>query len=108
MCQFQSLCFSDDGYIVRCQKCNHYQVAFASCILTLKQEAFDLFCEIVTNKKNDAAFCVDENTKSITIPTPSNNVHIILSFNELVKLHTMVEAADNEIKALSIIKLFYQ
>ncbi|UAY52487.1 DUF6686 family protein [Ferruginibacter albus] len=105
MCQFQQLYFSDDGYVVRCKKCDHFQVGFASTMLTVNEKDFDILLAIVKKKLN-TEIQTNQLVKSIIIPTPYTGVKILLTQQELQKLHAMLENADSEIKALALLDLF--
>lgn len=53
--------------------------------------------------------CVHEHgaeAKSVVIPTPFIGMCMVTTRKELNNLHTMMENADNEIQALSMIELF--
>jgi hypothetical protein len=45
--------------------------------------------------------------KSVVITTPLNGVCFIVTINELKHLYAMLNNADNEIKALSLLQLFH-
>ncbi len=70
MCEFQSLYFGDDGYVVRCKQCGNYQAGFISTMLTLTENDFYALCKIVrlknTEPVNLPGYC-----KSIILPTPA-------------------------------------
>jgi hypothetical protein len=44
--------------------------------------------------------------KHIVIPAPTDCVRLLLSRDDLGDLHTMLEQADNEIKACQLLELF--
>ena len=54
----------------------------------------------------EADFSFSENSKSVMIPTHSKSAFIMLTRNELHVFAAMLEEADNEYKALSLIELF--
>lgn len=108
MCEFQSLYFGDDGYVVRCKKCGHYQVAFASTMLNLTGIDFTALCNIVKNKYAEEVFQHNENTKCCVIPTPSNGMYMLFTRKEAQRLHEILEEADNEEQALAMMSLFHQ
>ena len=112
MCEFQKLSFSEHGYVVRCQECGHYQLAFGTTMLTLSNEDFKTLHGIVQQKylsvcKNEA--CVHEygaEAKSVVISTPFTGMCIVVTRKELNHLNSMMENADNEIQALIMMELF--
>ncbi len=106
MCQFQSLSFNDDGYIIRCSECKYYQVAFGSTLLTLSAHDFIAFCKTVKYKCNEEDYALTEHTKSVIIPTPYFGLSMFLSRDETRRFCEILEEADNEASALSLIGLF--
>lgn len=108
MCELQSLHFSDDGYVVRCKQCGHFQIAFISTILTLTEQDFQLLCSVVRNKYREEDCCPNENVKCIIIPTPCQGIRLILTQKDAKELRHMLEEADSEYKALLLIGLFNQ
>ena len=108
MCHFDSLYYGDDGYVVRCKQCGHYQVAFISTMLTLTENNFQALCKIVQHKCIEADYCFAENSKSVIIQTASEGMYLLLTSGEVKRFNYILEEADNEEKALSLISLFNQ
>lgn len=106
MCEFQSLYFGDDGYVVRCKKCGHYQIAYSSSMLNLPAEDFKKLCSIVKKKHFEEDFYNNHCAKSVVIPTPSNGMYMLFTKKETMRLHEILEEADNEEQALNLISLF--
>jgi len=109
MCDFQKLSFNEHGYIVRCNECSHYQLGFGTAMLTLSQADFRAFAELIEEKifsvtENDIT--IHEEIKSVVIPTPYTGMCLVLTKTELQHLYTMLDNAENEIKALSLLELF--
>ncbi|HMO60963.1 MAG TPA: hypothetical protein PKC39_06165 [Ferruginibacter sp.] len=105
ICEYQSLYYGDDGYIVRCRQCGHYQVAFISTMLMLNADDFDILRHIVGAKMQEKNSTVP-GTKTVVIRTPSKEVSILLTRAELEQLHRILEEADNELKTQELIRLF--
>jgi hypothetical protein len=108
MCEFQSLYFNGDGYVVRCRHCGYYQLAFGSTLLTLVKKDFEAICELVKYKCSEDDFSFSENSKSVIIPTSSFGVHMLLTKKEANRLNKILEEAGNEEIAQSLIRLFNQ
>lgn len=108
MCEFQSLYFGDDGYVVRCCKCGHYQLAFASSMLNLLEEDFKKLRSIIKNKNNEPDHYNNPSAKTVVIPTPVNGAFMLLTTRETKRLHEILEEADTEEQALAMISLFQQ
>ena len=82
MCGFRYLYNGGDGYIVRCKNCGHYQIAFASFMLTLSQNEFQSFCELAKYKCSEPDHSLAEHSKSIILQIPAQGVFILLTKNE--------------------------
>lgn len=106
-CNFQYLFKGHQGYIVRCNQCRYYQIAFGCVMLTISYEEFnDLYTQVKHQYNNTQLFCSDADTKSIIINTANSNYNIIVSPAEITGLYEMFDQADNEIKALDLLELF--
>lgn len=105
-CDFQFLCYCDEGYIVRCKQCRHYQIAFISTLITVDEANFTVFCSHVRNKAAHNYAYINRDAKIIIIPTSASDVNLLLTPNELSRLYGMLEEADNEIKMQELLGLF--
>jgi hypothetical protein len=108
MCNFQSLYFNDDGYVVRCKECGHYQVAFSSTMLTLTSKGFAALCKLVKNKCSEADYSFAEHTKSVVIPSPAQGLCMLLTRKEAERFCEILEEADTEATTQSLLNLFTQ
>jgi uncharacterized protein DUF6686 len=106
MCEFQSLYFGEDGYVVRCRECNHYQLAFCRTMLTLTEGEFQEFRSIVEFRYTEIENSFIEPGKSIILETPLKEVHMLLSPIETRRFLEILEHADTELKAQGLINLF--
>lgn len=107
MCQFQTLYVDGDNYVIFCIKCNCYQILFGNTLISLQEEDFALLRHVVSIKYDESEyFPTAENLRNITIPTPSDGVYILLTKHETSEFLNMLEQADNEKKARSMLELF--
>lgn len=106
MCQFSNWYADEDGYVIQCKECMHFQVSFGTTMLTLNEAQYQTFVSIVACKKQELDPMHDPNCKCIVLPTPSGAVNIILSEKELNFLYNMTQAADNELKTSQLLGLF--
>ena len=106
MCHFKTWYFDEHGYVVSCEHCNHFQVCFGTTMLTLSPTDYEVFVKMVAQKKEDHVSMCDLNIRCVILPTPCSNIHSFLSGRELDTLHTMLQTADNEMKAQELISLF--
>lgn len=105
-CEFQSLVYSDDGYVVMCAQCRYYQVAYKCICLTVTEPDFQAFCRIVKSKYEEAHPSFAENSKCVVIETPAEGISFLLTKVEAKRFIALLEEADNEARALSFIDLF--
>ncbi|MES2429835.1 MAG: DUF6686 family protein [Bacteroidota bacterium] len=108
MCKYDSLYFGDDGYVVRCNTCGNYQVAFLSTMLTLTQKDLDVLHKLILSRCNNELYEYGGNAKCITVPTPGKGINLILTKNEAMRFSEILEDADTEVKALELLSLFNQ
>lgn len=104
MCRFQQLYCDVYGYVARCRECGHYQAGFNRTVLLLTEKEFQKFAAVTEAYKSDeeAAPAV----KEIILPTPCKGVYTVLSSEGLRQLSHMLQTADAECKALSLLQLF--
>ncbi|MFT4152984.1 MAG: hypothetical protein QM629_04130 [Parafilimonas sp.] len=105
-CEFQSLYFGKEGYIIRCKNCGYYQVAFLSVLLNLSHSEFNALHNIVKFKCGHYSGWDTDNTKNVIIQTPGPETFILLTITEARQFMNMLEEADNEAKALLLIDMF--
>jgi len=105
-CTFQTLFFSDEGFVARCSSCGHFHVAFMSFMFIIPENAFVELHRETMFRMREADFSFSENSKSVMIPTHTKSAFIMLTRNELMIFSNMLEEADNEYKAVSMINLF--
>ncbi len=110
MCDFERLAFTQHGYIVRCTECGHYQLGFGTSMLTISGEEFSTLFKTahrrLYNVAEIEAISFSEETKNVVITTPVTGMCFILTRKELQQLYELLDKADNEIKALSLMELF--
>lgn len=108
MCEFQSLYFSADGYVVRCKECDCYQVAFGSTMFTLAPADFSAFCKMVPGICSLADQPGAENTRCIVIPTPYQGISMLLTRNEAKRFNRILKEAEKEAEVQYLFNLFRQ
>ncbi len=106
MCQFDSLYFNDDGYVIRCKLCGHYQLGFGNMIISISQNDFEMFCKLVTRKCGEEICPLSEKSKCIIVPTPASGNFMMLTKKEAMQLQKILDEADNELKTQSLLNLF--
>lgn len=106
MCEYQSLYYGDDGYIVRCKHCDYYQLAFISTMVTITGTEFEALCQLVRTRcsEEDSVFTAD--TRSIILTLPNRGICMLLTRAEANRFNKILEETDNEIKSQELIDLF--
>jgi hypothetical protein len=106
MCNFKSWYFDEGGYIIQCSQCNSFRVCFGSTMLTLSENDYQAFFDLVCYKTETHVSMCEKQTKCIVLPTPCKAINIILNEIELQALYTMLQEADTEIKTQQLVDLF--
>ena len=81
-------------------------MAFMSFMFIIPEPAFNELHRETMFRVREADFSFSENSKSVMIPTHTKTAFIMLTRNELLLFSRMMEEADNEYRALSMISLF--
>jgi hypothetical protein len=93
MCTYKILSHTDNGYIIRCNQCSHYQIGFGTSIICLSDEQYLEF----RNGMQEQFDCYEHDgfpfQKTIQLSTFSKNSCMALTLHELKNLTTMVEEA---------------
>jgi len=105
-CKFQSLYYGDDGYVVHCKQCGHYQLAYMCICITVNEQDYHAFCSIVNRSYEEAKYIVAEHSKCVTIQTPAEGIFFLLTTAEAKRFTEILEEADTEAKAQTLMSLF--
>lgn len=108
MCEFQTLYNGNDGYVIFCRRCRHYQVAFMCLCLTFNEKDFSSFRKMISHEYLKADYSVENYMKDIMIQTPAEGICFIFSKYELKRFYEILEDADSEHQVISLIGLFSQ
>lgn len=93
MCDYKVLAHNSDGYIILCNSCGHYQLAFGTTAVTFEPEQFNKFC-LEVNVLTDSSACDGfEKQKRIPLNICCNHSMMILSYSELKKLYELSNQA---------------
>ncbi|ANH83301.1 hypothetical protein A8C56_22015 [Niabella ginsenosidivorans] len=106
MCTFKTLYYEEDGYLIFCSECMHFQLAFQTSLLTLAARDLHILHALV--KENYEYHCFEPvpYRKNIYIPTPLEGYGMILDQAELAQLFHLLETAEVNYKAESLLELF--
>lgn len=107
MCNYKTWFHNADcGYVVECEQCNKLQVAFGNIAITLSMQEYENFRQYLLHVITGREYTGNAKVKSIMLHTPAQGISFLLSEDELIGLQQMIEYADNEMKAESLLKLF--
>jgi len=106
MCHYKHWYFNDEGYVVQCERCNHFQVSFGTTMLTLDAANYHTLVKMVAGRRNNHVSVNDIDAKCVVLPTPCSSIHTVLSQKELFQLHDMLQEADTEMKTQELLNLF--
>ena len=107
MCTYQTLYYhGPTGYVIRCNECDHIQLAFKNIALTFYPPDFESFRIYLQNLFHSLNDYNSHSIRSIAVPMPCDGLKLLLSKKELSRFISMLDAADTEIKSLALISLF--
>ena len=89
----ETLAHNKNGYIAICHHCGNYQLSFGTTGMCLMFEEFMVFSKRIFEEYRYIEFREIPNMKSIQIPTFSQDIQVILTYNELLQLRELLEEA---------------
>lgn len=107
-CHFQTLYIGEDGYVVRCKECGHYQLAYLCIMVTLEENEFRSFRRMIHQHYDDSLHLTNDHCKCIVVQTPATGTHFLFSRKEIKRFAQLLDEADTEEQALSMLALFQQ
>ena len=107
-CHFQKLYTGEDGYVVRCKECGHYQLAFLCVMLTLDEQHYYSFRKLIQQRYEDSLCVSNEHCKCIVVETPAAGTSFLFSAREIKRFADLLDEADTEERAQSMLQLFHQ
>lgn len=93
MCDYKILAHSQDGYVILCNSCGHYQLAYGTTAVTFEQEDFLNFCGEAAKLKTGTDCNGFEKQKRISLNIHSKCSMMILSYSELITLNDLLNEA---------------
>ncbi len=106
MCRFKNWHADEHGYVIQCEDCRHFQVSFGTTMLTMDEKQYRRLAENICQKLENRQPMQDPNCKCVILPGHVEAVHIILSENELLRLHDMIQSVDTEMRTKELMDLF--
>jgi hypothetical protein len=96
MCNYKILAHNEDGYVILCHSCRHYQLAFGTMAVTFDPGEFKLFLEQVDHLRSEVNCNGFKKQKRIPVEIPCKCTRMILNYTELIKLHNLLDEATFE------------
>ena len=107
-CHFQTLYCGEDGYIVRCKECGHYQLAYLCVMITLEEKEFRSFRRMIQQHYEDSLHLSNEYCKCVVVQTAAAGTNFLFSGREIKRFNELLDEADTEQQAQSMLALFQQ
>jgi hypothetical protein len=107
-CHFKTLYTGEDGYVVRCKECGHYQLAYLCVMVTLDEKQFYSFRKMIQQHYEDSLYVSNEHCKSVVVQTPAGGTNFLFSAREIKRFAELLDEADTEERAQSMIELFQE
>ncbi len=107
MCEYRFWFQADeDVYVLQCIDCNTFQVRFGNTAFMFEPFAYKCFFDAVAGYYQKSVAGKSEDP--IILPTNNNGMEILLQADELKKLHSLLDAADSEMRAVQMARMFLQ
>lgn len=106
MCDFNNLSSNENGFVLLCRQCGHYQIGFNGVLLSLEAEDFEKFYGLINYMAERAFPREKRQTRQIVVPTPYLGVNLLLCKYEIEQLQRLLAAAITQQEAQSILSLF--
>lgn len=94
MCKLKILELNEYGYVAKCEKCNHIQIAFGNIVMTQEEKEFHEFKKFISHRyksRQTENEIVCPQHKSIYLQIPNSNIKFLFNKNELEKLNELLE-----------------
>lgn len=90
---YQLLHLNQQGYVIKCLCCDHFQLAFGSTMLIFtRQELFDFWQKTIIEIRLVKS-CENPDMKQFQFQTPTPKVILVFTYNELTCLNDILEQA---------------
>ncbi|NCU02630.1 MAG: hypothetical protein GXC73_01480 [Chitinophagaceae bacterium] len=107
-CHFQTLYCGEDGYVVYCNQCGQYQLAYLCVMLTLEEKDFHSFRRTIQQQYKHSLQLSNEHCKCVVVQTAAAGTHFLFSGREIKRFNELLDEADTEQQAQSMLALFQQ
>ena len=94
--------------MVRCKECGHYQLAYLCVMVTLDEKQFYWFRKMIQQHYEDSLCVSNEHCKCVVVQTPATGTNFLFSGREIKRFAELLDEADTEERAQSMLQLFHQ
>lgn len=105
-CHFQKLYSGEDGYVVRCRECGHYQLAYLCVMVTLDEKEFQSFRRMVQQQYENSLHITNDLCKCVIVQTPAAGTCFLFTKREIKRFTELLDEADTEERAQLLLALF--
>ena len=105
-CHFQKLYSGEDGYVVRCKECGHYQLAYLCVMVMLDEKEFRSFCRMVQQQYENSLHITNDLCKCVVVQTPAAGTCFLFTKREIKRFTELLDEADTEERAQVLFALF--
>ncbi len=105
MCQYKKLALSKNGYILECNNCCDFQIAFGTTFIQLNPIDFIDFAKKILKSQSEIKKQLGKNQKTILINIPNCSVKYIFSICEIIDFIKLLKEALFTIDKERILKI---
>lgn len=98
MCNYTTLVNSGQGYVIKCNNCDHIQVAFGTSVISFTRTEFLDYVSLVDDRYGCYSGCTRRDEKVVNVPTPVRNVATVLTVRELCSLRYLLTEGSRKLK----------
>ncbi len=91
MCSYKVLFHRSTGYVVKCNSCSNYQIAFGTMVFTISTENMEALFEQVSQMKGRKGQEHTHRNERFQIKLPCESVIMALNTKELVQFSNMLD-----------------
>src|ERR1044071_3114946 len=92
-CHYEILAHNNNGYVLSCHGCGHYQLAFGTTVITMLPEQLAPFRRRLQRERAEAATTSFANQKIIRVPAGDTCVQMALTTGEADNLLLLIDEA---------------
>lgn len=94
MCNYKILAHNDNGYLIQCCKCQSFQLAFGTTVVSFSADEYAGFKYEMYEQKKVYKYDGFLQQKTIHLPLFVVNAAMVVNYNELLKLVELIEQAE--------------